>query len=72
VEGLERADAEVRAIAGNLGVAGVDREAPLLTDLDLEVEAEGGGEDVEAGAEVGRGGRHADQPTAAGHGLIST
>ena len=42
-----------------------DREAAGLDDLELEVQRERGGEHVEAGAEVGRGRRHAHQPAPA-------
>src|SRR5581483_12170548 len=57
---------QVRAVPRNLQ-SGVDREGAGLPDIDLEVERERGGQDVEAGAEVRAGRRDADQATSLHH-----
>ena len=67
VERLERPHAEVRAVGGDGIAPGVDHELALLGNLQLEVQGQGRGEDVEAGAQVRRGSGDADQPAALRH-----
>ena len=50
---LERPHAKVRPVFGHIRPARVDRERLPLADLELQMEAERGGEDVEPRAEVG-------------------
>jgi hypothetical protein len=63
---LEGAHAEVRAVRRDVEVAGVDRQLAGLADLELQVEAEGGGEDIEPRPQVRRGGGNADETAPGG------
>jgi hypothetical protein len=49
---LERADAEIGSVRRNVDATGVDRKLARLADLELKVEAERRGEDVESRTEV--------------------
>src|SRR3954471_20127930 len=59
----EAAHAEVAAVAGDVQ-ARLDAEVPGLHHLELDMQRERRRECVEAGAEVRRRGRHADEPAA--------
>ena len=67
MQALERANAEVLAVAREATVTGVHLELTGLGDLELQMDVQRRGEDVESGAEVRRGCRHLDQAPAAGH-----
>src|SRR5579859_5590505 len=63
VEALEPPHDQVGPVLGDIQGT-VYGEAARLLDLDLELERQRGGEDVEPRPEVGRGGRDANQPPA--------
>jgi hypothetical protein len=64
---LEGSHAQVAAVDRHRLAAPVDRELAGLGDLELEVQREGGGQDVVAGTQVGGGSGYADQAAANGH-----
>ena len=63
MQGGEGPHAEVAPVAGDVEV-GDDLEVAGLLHLDLQVQLQRRGEHVEAGAEIGRGRGHADEPAA--------